>query len=319
MGYPPQGQAVGKNKLSELEIDSDKSWLGKEITSIKGLASGMAHGDINYRGASVLEKLIANAGKGYSFLRSRGPGLSPEWYDIEDLISYMCGALNRAIYVDTLVTAPSIAEIVTAASIGGWMANPLLPVPLSQLTMLAQPDSIGGWDATPTLNVPAAITDRDMMLVYENYKSGEDGQGNIYGNNWEAQTFTPLAAHNITKLYLKICRTGNPGIITAGIRATDAGNKPTGSDLTSGTIDSSTLPAGTSIWVRITLTSLALSASTRYAIVVRTAGGDINNYLIWRADVTSPSYTRGARCYSTNGGSTWTEDTAADYMFEEGS
>jgi len=319
MGYPPQGQAIGKNRLSELEIDADKSWLGREIVNIKGLASGMDHGDINYRGASVLERLMANAGKGYSFLRSRGPGLSPEWCDIEDLIAYMCGALNRAIYLDSLVVAPSIARLVSAGSIGGWTAAPLLPVPASQLTMLAEIDSIGGWMAIPTLNVPAAAMDRDMMLVYENYKTSEDGQGNIYGNNWEAQTFTPLANHSIAKLYLKICRTGSPGTVTVGIRATDAGNKPTGADLTSGTIDSNTLPTGSSIWVKIALTSLALSAGTRYAIVVRTSGGDINNYLIWRADVTSPGYTRGARCYSIDGGSSWTEDTAVDYMFEEGS
>lgn len=319
MGYPPQGQAVSRNRLSELEIDADKSWLGREIVNIKGLASDMEHGDINYRGASVLERLIANAGKGYSFLRSRGPGLSPEWCDIEDLIAYMCGALNRAIYLDSLVVAPSIAKLIAAGSIGGWTAAPLLPVPASQLTMLSEVDSIGGWAATPSLNVPAAAMDRDMMLVYENYKSGEDGQGNIYGNSWEAQTFTPLANHSIAKLYLKICRSGSPGMVTVGIRATDAGNKPTGADLTSGTIDSSSLPTGSSIWVRIAVTPLAISASTRYAIVARTSGGDINNYLIWRADVTSPGYTRGARCYSIDGGGSWAEDTAVDYMFEEGS
>ena len=67
----------GITRLSELDIDADKDWQAKEITNLRAVAEAMAHGDIAFRGAGVLEKLGADAGKGYNFLRSRGPGLSP--------------------------------------------------------------------------------------------------------------------------------------------------------------------------------------------------------------------------------------------------
>ena len=108
--------AAGITKLSELEIDADKDWQAKGITNVKEIAEAMEHGDIVYRGAGVLERLNADAGKGYNFLRSRGPGMPPVWQDIESLIQYMTAAINRAIAIDLAMPTLSVSQTIQQAS-----------------------------------------------------------------------------------------------------------------------------------------------------------------------------------------------------------
>jgi hypothetical protein len=80
--------------------------------------------------------------------------------------------------------------------------------------------------------------------IYEYYNTGDTSVASIYGDIWDAQTFTPSVAHTITSVKLKLYRIGNgPGTITVGIRATDVDGLPTGSDLCSGTTDGNSLPA----------------------------------------------------------------------------
>jgi len=105
----------GIARLSQLEIDTDKDWQGKAITNLEAVAQAMAHGDIVFRGTTVLEKLTADAGKGYNFLRSRGPGLPPVWEDIESLVQFMTGAANRAVAFDLVAPMPALNVV----SIGG--------------------------------------------------------------------------------------------------------------------------------------------------------------------------------------------------------
>jgi hypothetical protein len=116
---------------------------------------------------------------------------------------------------------------------------------------------------------------------------------------------------------LKLYRSGSPGTVTVSIRATSA-SKPTGSDLTSGTINGNTLTTDTAgAWYEIALTLYRLLANTKYAIVVRAESGTSGNALFWRCDGTSPTYSGGAVCYSSNSGVTWgNEDANADMMFE---
>lgn len=111
----------GIARLSQLEIDADKDWQGKGIANLASVASAMAHGDIVFRGASVLERLAADAGKGYSFLKSRGPGLPPVWEDIESLVQFMTGAANRAVAFDLAVPMPAL-NVVSLGSPGGGEA-----------------------------------------------------------------------------------------------------------------------------------------------------------------------------------------------------
>lgn len=158
-----------------------------------------------------------------------------------------------------------------------------------------------------------------MSTLYEYYNTGDDASSGVYGATWKAQTFTPSIAHKITSVKLKFYRTGSPGTLTVGIRATDGSGHPTGEDLCSGTIDGNSLTTDTAgAWYEITLgAGYNLAASTKYAIVARAPSGDINNRARWLYDSTSSTYTGGNIESSTNSGSSWTSSTGYDFMFED--
>jgi hypothetical protein len=287
---------IGISKLSELEIDANKDWQAKEIQNIKAIVGGMAEGDIAYRGPSVLEKLSGEYGVGYNFLHMKNTGaFTPEWRDIQDIIIYLTGAVNRMIAPPTLqIPKPAIGVAVAEAHSGG------------------------GHTAGKTLTIPSppAISVSEIAVFDQRYESGDDGDLSIYGVNWEAQTFTINAAHDIEIIEIKCRRVGNPGNITIGIRAT-AADLPTGADLTSVTFDGNALPTS-DIWIVRYVTAYSLLAATKYAMVIRAPSGDAANYLVWRSDGTAPGYAGGARCHSTNSGASWSEDVNSDFMFREG-
>jgi len=68
---------AGITKLSELEIDADKDWNGRGITSLKELAAGMGKGDALVHDGSVLVK-VSPGDIGDEFT-SGGPGHMPGW------------------------------------------------------------------------------------------------------------------------------------------------------------------------------------------------------------------------------------------------
>jgi hypothetical protein len=145
----------GIGRLSQLEIDTDKDWQAKGIANLKAVAQAMAHGDIVFRGASILERLTADAGKGYNFLRSRGPGLSPVWDDIESLIQYMTAALNRAIAVDLAIPTLAISQVTQqASSPPGRTATPVLSVPEPSVTTSIEVGPGGNVVTSPLLGIP---------------------------------------------------------------------------------------------------------------------------------------------------------------------
>ena len=157
------------------------------------------------------------------------------------------------------------------------------------------------------------------MALYEYYNTGDSGAVGGYLNHWRAQTFTPQTAHKISSVKLLLYRVGSPGTITVGIRATDGSGHPTGADLCSGTTDGDTLPTDSPYeWREITLgDGYSLSASTKYAIVVKALSGDIDNRFYWRVDNSSPSYLGGNYEYSSTSGSSWNTVTTVDCMFED--
>ncbi len=160
----------GTNKLSQLEIDVSKDWAGHLIKNIGPavenadalrkveaiLQTAMASkGDIIFRGDSGAERLTPDAGKGYNFLRSRGPGLSPVWQDIEGLIQFMTAALNRAVAFDLALPVPGISQVsVQASSPPGRTAGPTLSVPQPSVNLITDIGAGGGVAATPSLNIP---------------------------------------------------------------------------------------------------------------------------------------------------------------------
>lgn len=158
-----------------------------------------------------------------------------------------------------------------------------------------------------------------MATLYEYYNTGDDSFDVCYLANWRAQTFTPLTAHKITNVKLLLYRIGSPGTVTVGIRATDGNGQPTGADLCSGTTNGNTLTTSTAgEWREITLgAGTDLSVNTKYAIVVRVLGGDFDNKLAMRRDITSAAYTGGNLEWSNDSGSSWNTRATYDFMFED--
>lgn len=151
----------------------------------------------------------------------------------------------------------------------------------------------------------------------------DDGNVTIYADNWAAQTFTPIQAHDVQYLQLKLQRVGTcTGVLakiaitkTTGGNTTYAG-KPSGSDQAYGYVDVSKITdSGNGTWYTITLNkTYHLEYNVHYAIVVDVIeGGDGSNYLIWRYD-DDGAYTVGDRETSINGGDDWTVETD-DFMF----
>ncbi|MDD5537412.1 MAG: hypothetical protein PHF12_00420 [Candidatus Omnitrophica bacterium] len=160
----------GTNKLSQLEIDVSKDWAGHLIKNIGPAAenadalrkveavlqTAMAtKGDILFRGDSEAERLIPDAGKGYSFLRSRGAGLSPVWQDIESLIQFMTGAVNRAAAFDLSIPPPAVSQVTQQASNPpGRVATSVLSPPEPEVTVDLLTGPGGAVTSSPTLDVP---------------------------------------------------------------------------------------------------------------------------------------------------------------------
>lgn len=163
------------------------------------------------------------------------------------------------------------------------------------------------------------------MATREYYITGDDDYNQIYGTNYEAQTFTVVTTHRIMAILLKIGENGAGNIdLEVAIQGVDVNGKPSGTDLvvnTSITAPEYEVSATTGGWVEVGFgTGTVLMAGTVYAVVLRAAGGlgDIStNWWSWENDKTSPTYTTGSRFYSANSGTTWTADTTADYMFAE--
>jgi len=160
--------------------------------------------------------------------------------------------------------------------------------------------------------VSDAVTDTAVEYI-----TGDDEGVSTYAGAttyWIAQTLPTVGAFPANKVKLLMYREGSPGTVTVSIRAT-ASNVPDGADLTSGTTDGDTLTTGTAgEWRETTLTPYMLSATTKYAVVVRCANNNASNRLFIRDDST-PAYADGSHCYSSDSGASWTENVNKDWMF----
>jgi hypothetical protein len=163
---------------------------------------------------------------------------------------------------------------------------------------------------------------KSVILVDQQYAANDDNQQGFNNSSyWEAQTFTTALAQRIRGVWLKVFRDSGgaaPGNVTVSIKAVDGSFHPTGVDLCMATINGNEVPflgsaSADWLWIPFTIAPW-LGNATRYAIVVRCATSGFN----WRSDNTSPIYSGGNREYSTNAGTTWTADTAKDYLFKVG-
>jgi len=156
-----------------------------------------------------------------------------------------------------------------------------------------------------------------MSTLYDTTTEVTNNTVGCYAFNWYAQTFTASQDYIITSVEIKMYREGNPGTLTVGLRATDAGGEPTGSDLTSGQLDSSTITTDTNgEWVKIVFDNgYTLSQGTVYAIVVRTATGNSSNEIRIRINTSNP-YADGAMDFSNDSGSSWTGLQTNDFLLK---
>ena len=190
-----------------------------------------------------------------------------------------------------------------------------------EYALLGSERVLGGLYSVASFRTSLALTGlnlftlmNDYAVIRESYTVGDNTQANPYGNYWWSQTFTPSVAHKILRVRLKLFREGSSGTVTVSIRATDENGHPTGGDLCSGSMDGSIITTSSpGAWYEIALgAGYNLSASTKYAIIVRTSFA----YLYWRVS-SSGAYAGGNREGSTDGGSSWTAYADNDFMFEE--
>jgi hypothetical protein len=146
---------------------------------------------------------------------------------------------------------------------------------------------------------------------YASYLTGDDAYVAVDGTSWYAQTFTPTAACTVDTVKIKVYAVGTPGTLIVSLRAVDGTGKPTGADLTSNTL---TGIGGTASWYSVSLPEYTLDTS-QYALVLSCPSGDGSNYVAWRYDSSSPTYSDGSYASSADSGNSWTLDTGKDFMF----
>lgn len=148
------------------------------------------------------------------------------------------------------------------------------------------------------------------------YNVGDDGGPNIgTPERWFSQTVTASATYLTAEVKVKLYRVGSPGTLYLCLYATSSG-KPTGSVLAQDTIDGNSITtSSTGEWYSFDI-SYTVSSGVVYALVLKAPGADTSNRPVWRYDSTSPTYSGGSMVYSLDSGSSWTIDTAKDFMFE---
>jgi len=143
MGFGVKAEK-GISKLSELEIDAapDKA---KDIAELILTTQG----DILYRNVEAT-RLAADYGVGYNFLHAKNTGIDePEWMDIQEIIAYIAGAVNRVVAPPTLqIPAPPDISVAVAEdhSGGGFTYDKTLAVPAPSISEATVADSPGAVD-----------------------------------------------------------------------------------------------------------------------------------------------------------------------------
>jgi hypothetical protein len=330
----------GIRKLSELEIDANKDWAGKGIANLAGVATGIQMGHIVQHNGAILETLPP--GISTHVLTSEGPGHKITWapgglylwryFPVEVELSFAAGLFSPSYTkeLDAHLAAPCGVEdrvnpewfrrlepsLASIRSVGPFSADRSQAEPAPANTEVTWQLPVSGAIAddggAQTNETPAA---KSGPQLYEGYTTGEDTYKGTSTSAWEAQTFTPAMTHRLRYARLKLYRAGTPGVCTVGIRNTDISGHPTGPDLCQTTFNGNALTEGANgDWYTLWFSSpITLTAATRYAIVLRSQSGGLR----WRADGSSATYAGGNREYSTNSGTTWTTDPAADFTFEE--
>jgi hypothetical protein len=170
-------------------------------------------------------------------------------------------------------------------------------------------------------------------VLTEYYNTDDDSQEVAYGVFWVAQMFVPDHDFRLSRVDLKIFKTGAPGDLTVSIRGqshddTLTNNYPIdGADLTSGTIAEAAIPAASpgAMTTCNFATPIDVYAGHIYYIVIRALGGGVGNTVSWRIDNTASPHQRAPYSYqiqnthyveSASSGVAWTANLAKTALFE---
>jgi hypothetical protein len=161
----------------------------------------------------------------------------------------------------------------------------------------------------PTINEIINVTDLNSNVknpnnfesveVIDQQQTSSCGNGcPFFSNIWLAQGFTP-SLESLTRIELYLFKIGNPGnTIILSIR-----DSLTGTDLTSVSIDGSTIPEY-GIWKDFDFSDISVVPGTMYYAVCRTSAGSVIDYYCCLFDINNP-YADGNVWGSLNSGTTW--------------
>jgi hypothetical protein len=226
-------------------------------------------------------------------------------------------------YTATFAASPDRTSVVVGAvnQVSGATSNNFTNPVTYRVT--AQNGNTKDWTVTVGPRSSAAeITGFSLFGTrYERYLAGTGDSGVCYGE-WKAQTFVPSTSHSVSLVRLKLAGRGSPqGDIILSIRATDAGGRPTGPDLATAILPTSNVASSypSYDWYDFDLgAGCAVQAGTRYAFVLRAEASVNLMHGIWYQLNTAGTYASGVMFESqSHDGSSWTEDTGMDFVFEE--
>jgi hypothetical protein len=186
-------------------------------------------------------------------------------------------------------------------------------------------DGVGIWDRALTASEVFQLYNHGSGVQYpfsglpvDYYDTGNDGTDyGIHSTYFVSQSFTASRNYDLESIKLMLYRTGTPtDNLTIELFAT-SGELPTGSALSSGSINVATISATSSgTWYEATMSSYSLVSGTKYALRIKASSNTSLNRFNWCSDGSSASYSGGALSYSENSGSSWTTPTTEDTMFE---
>jgi hypothetical protein len=111
------------------------------------------------------------------------------------------------------------------------------------------------------------------LPYYEYYQSLENDYSYTGTTVWVGQTFTTTSTHTVTNVKLKLSNSGTTSLGVIRIYETSAG-LPTGSPITTGTFDPSTIGTSPTLF-DISVTPVLLVDATKYAIIIHVTSLDL--------------------------------------------
>jgi len=182
---------------------------------------------------------------------------------------------------------------------------------------------------TGLLAVGVVHADTQQSITVFEYQDTGNNSYPLYNKVIGVQTFTTTIAHDVSGIEIFGHITGNPLYVLVQLQTVYASGihagEPTG-DLVYDWFSSESdveQPSGyftgneDSSWVSCQLGhSAKLEGNTTYAIVVKVPAGDTGNSYSWDYNDGGNLEGNGTAYVSTNGGSTWVEQTDDDFMFK---